>query len=878
MATDATSEKAPVKAPAAPPAKPGLLARLRARLANRPDSEHEQALVRLIVGSVLFVYLLPKALTDPAGQQGVDQLFLSAMVVHILASTAIFAWIVAQPGVSHLRRVLGALLDTGSVTFFMWQTGAYGAPLFLVFIWYTQANGVRFGPRYLLVSLALNIIGFSIVLAVTPFWQQYFGPGVGMMVGMVALALYVLSLVKRLSDALAKAESANLAKRRFISVVSHEMRTPLNAVIGMTELLRDSHLNREQGEMVNTMGSAGRVLLGLIEDVLDFSKIEAGKLGIEHIDFDLHAMVNSTCRILQPQAETKGLELLVSIMPEVPPALRGDPHHIRQILINLVGNAVKFTEKGSITVHVSLLTETDAAVKVKFSVRDTGIGITPEAQARIFESFVQEDQSTTRRFGGTGLGTTIAKQLVELMGGRMGLESAVGLGSTFWFELELPKQPDASNRLFEDEAVDSRVLVVGFGSDDREFLQQTMKGWGVTGVFVSNAVEGGHKIVSESGLARPFRSVMVLASTLEDAKRSLSALRRGAGAGASAGLPIILCTQASGAEGAAQRLAAISAGFSAALELPIQKRLLFNVLHSVTAVEDTTTAGGVVQLRDYLKKRSGTSRRYRIVVADDSATNRQVLGKILERGGHAVTLVDDGEFVLDALETAEYDIAILDRNMPGMGGVETLRALRAMGFRRDRFPVIILSADVTSDTREECDEAGANAFLPKPVEASRLLEAVAELCGNSAEARGEAEESAPQRPAHAGMAAAQAGLKGPLNLGTLQLLEGLGTASGFLERLIKVFIGDNRQIVEKMERCIAARDYAEFRRQLHAMKGSAASIGAEQLAMACSAMNGLTDAEMGLQQRQLAASIKTEFERAEAALQRYLEDRHRTTG
>jgi two-component system sensor histidine kinase RpfC len=862
--------------PEAPPR--GLFQRLRSRLSGRPDTEDKQALVRLMVGCVLFVYLLPKALTDvSSAQHGVDELFLSAMVVHLVVSTAIFGWIVAQPGVSHVRRVLGALLDTASVTFFMSQTGAYGAPLFLVFIWYTQANGVRYGPRYLWVSLALNIVGFSIVLAITPFWQQYLGPGIGMMVGMVALALYVLSLVKSLSDALNRAESANLAKRRFISVVSHEMRTPLNAVIGMTELLRDSQLNREQSEMVSTMGSAGRVLLGLIEDVLDFSKIEAGKLSIETIDFDLHALVNATCRILQPQAETKGLELLVSIMPEVPPALRGDPHHIRQILINLVGNAVKFTERGSITVHVSLLAETDAAVRAKFSVRDTGIGITPEAQGRIFESFVQEDQTTTRRFGGTGLGTTIAKQLVELMGGRMGLESAVGLGSTFWFEVELPKQPESASRLFEGEANDSRVLAVGFGSEDREFLQQTMKGWGVSGVFVPNAVEGGQRIASDAGLAKPFRSVLVLASTLEDAKRSLSALRRGTGATSASALPIVLCTQASGAEGAAQRLAAISAGFSAALELPIQKRLLFNVLHSVTAVEDGTASGGVVQLRDYLKKREGGSRRYRVVVADDSATNRQVLGKILERGGHTVTLVDDGEFALDALETAEYDIAILDRNMPGMGGVETLRALRAMGHRRDQFPVIILSADVTGDTRMECDEAGANAFLPKPVEAARLLDAVAELCGSAAEVLAKDRERPSARPAGS-FSQAPGGLAGPLNLGTLQLLEGLGTASGFLDRLIGVFINDNRLILEKMERSVSVRDFAEFRRQLHAMKGSAASIGAEQLAMACSATNGLTDSEMGIQQRHLAGSIKTEFERAEAALQRYLEDRHRTTG
>ena len=844
-----------------------VIAKIRERLRNRPDTEHEQAVVRLVIGTVFFFYLLPKALTDPDGtRQGIDQMFLSAMVVYLVTSSVIFFSIISNPRVSPLRRVLGAILDTGGVTFFMCQTGAYGAPLFLVYVWYTLGNGFRYGPKYLICSLGLNIAGFSVVLWISPFWNQYFGPGIGMMVGMVALSLYVLTLVNRMFEALSKAESANLAKRRFISVVSHEMRTPLNALIGMTDLLRESHLNREQAEMVNTMSSASRVLLGLVEDVLDFSKIEAGKLSIEVTDFDLHAIVNSTCRILMPQAESKGLELLVSIMPEVPPAVQGDPHHIRQILINLVGNAIKFTERGSITVHVSLLAESESGVNVKFSVRDTGVGINPDAQSRIFDSFVQEDQSTTRRFGGTGLGTTIAKQLVELMGGRMGLESAVGLGSTFWFEVAFPKQLVANERLFEGQDTDARVLLVGFDQDVGQSISEMLRMWGVAAISSASAVEGGQRIVADAGLTRSFRCVLVQSQQLAEAKAFLAALRRGS----KSIPPAILCFDRESSLKPIQRLEAISTGYAATLELPIKKRLLFNVLHSVTAIDDQTSPGGVVQLRDYLKKRENV-RRYRIVVADDSATNRQVIGKILERGGHQVTLVDDGEYVLDALETAEYDIAILDRNMPGMGGIEALRALRAMGYGKDRLPVIVLSADVTGETRIECDEAGANAFLPKPVEATKLLESVSELCGklgirSAAGIEGVAKKTGTPKAVAS------------LNLETLRLLEGLGSQSGFLERLVKVFIGDNLQLLEKMERSLSSKDFTEFRRLLHAMKGSAASIGAEQVAQVCSSMNGLTDAEMGLQSRQLTVTIKQEFERAQAGLGRYLEERRRTTG
>src|SRR4029077_10265132 len=225
-----------------------------------------------------------------------------------------------------------------------------------------------------------------------------------------------------------------------------------------------------------------------VEDVLDFSKIEAGKVTLERVDFDLHALVNSTCRIVSAQAAAKGVEFVVSIMPEVPPAVCGDPHHLRQVLINLAGNAVKFTEAGSVTVHLSAQAETDAMVRLKFSIRDIGLGISPEAQEKIFESFAQADDSTTRRFGGTGLGTTIAKQLVQLMGGRIGVESAIGLGSTFWVEVDLEKQLERAE-VGSGEIAGARVLLVGFPSAQRGALEEALAGWGATPVAAASIDE-----------------------------------------------------------------------------------------------------------------------------------------------------------------------------------------------------------------------------------------------------------------------------------------------------------------------------------------------------------------------------------------------------
>ena len=392
-----------------------LLAKLRARLSGRPDTEHEQAIVRLLVGLALGLYLLPEILQRQAA--GLAEQHILVWLGFLAASAGIFGAILAWPGESPWRRTFGAVLDISTLTWCLVHFEEQGAPLFLVYVWVTLANGFRFGARQLIVSLVASVVGFSCALWQSEFWQRHLGVGIGLLIGFILLSLYVRNLVTQLFDALARAEAANQAKRRFISVVSHEMRTPLNAIIGMSDLMRDTALTREQADMLQTLRSSSRVMLGLVEDVLDFSKIEAGKVTLEKADFDLHALLNSTCRILAAQAAAKGVEFVVSLMPEVPPAVRGDPHYLRQILINLAGNAVKFTERGSVTVHVSAQSESESSVRLKFSIRDTGIGIPPEAQASIFESFAQADQSTTRRFGGTGLGTTITKQLDGLMGG-----------------------------------------------------------------------------------------------------------------------------------------------------------------------------------------------------------------------------------------------------------------------------------------------------------------------------------------------------------------------------------------------------------------------------------------------------------------------------
>jgi two-component system sensor histidine kinase RpfC len=845
---------------------------LRARLRSRPDTEHEQALIRLAVGAILFFYLLPGAFVHTGEALETDLRFLFVMLAFLVVALGIFIGIVARPGASPARRIFGALVDAAAATYFLVVADFHAMPLFLVYFWITLANGFRYGAYYLLASLAFSVIGFSTVLYLSPFWQSRMMVGLGLLIGLAVLSLYALTLVRRMWAAVAKAEAANQAKRRFVSVVSHEMRTPLNAIVNMGGLLRDTPLNREQIDMLQTLTGSSQVLLGLVEDVLDFSKIEAGKLTIEDADFDLHALVNSTAKILNQQAKDKGLDLILSVMPQVTPSLRGDPHHLRQVLINLIGNAIKFTEKGSVTVHVSLIEEDLSSARMKFSVRDTGIGINEDAQRRIFDSFAQADESTTRRFGGTGLGTTIAKQLVELMGGRMGVESAVGLGSTFWFEIVLAKQPGRPEQTVGDLA-GARVFVVGFPDADAAGLSETLEAWGAKPFAEKNAADAAERALREISIAPAPRSVVLYARSARSAQEMLSQLRRLAHL---PNLPAVIAIPEGSGE---QRVESVAGGHNVVLAHPLDKRLLFNALHAESATAEERDRSEVVLLSDYLKRREGL-REYRVLVADDNAANRTVVQKILERAGHKVVLVENGEQALDALDTDHFDSVVLDRNMPRMGGLEALKAIRFLHSGKNRIPVIILSADVAPEMRQEAMDAGADAFLSKPIEATRLLDTISEICGKG-ELPSRATAPAPvQLPLSVPRRSVVSIANAPqiLNLDTIRLLEELGSGSDFMNKLIDAFIKDSLHILARVERESDKLSVSEFRSLLHALKGSVSSVGADRLTQYCNRIGAMTDQEARSQMRNLARGLREEFDAVQLALSDYLRRLNQTAG
>ena len=411
-----------------------LLSKVKRQFAGRPDSEHQQALVRLIMLVIVLIYVVLVATVRPEVARA-SQLSLRFLGLAFSVSLFIIGWITARPATSHPRRLLGMCVDYSLMGVGMYLLGQLLAPMYVIILWVTIGNGLRYGPRYLNLAIGFACVTFLTVILNTPYWQANPWIGWGLLVGLIAVPLYLSSLLKALVRATEAAKAASAAKSRFVANMSHEFRTPLNGIVGMAELLATSSLTPEQRDSAEVIRTSARSLQALVEDVLDISAIEAGKLKRNDIDFSLRELLDNIQVMLQASAHARGLTFEIHLEPELPDALNGDSGHLQQILVNLLTNAIKFTEVGKVELSVSVLGRDAEAAQFRFSVRDTGIGISPEALTRIFHAFEQADSGRDRRYGGTGLGTTIATALTEILGGRINVESQEGVGSHFWIDV-----------------------------------------------------------------------------------------------------------------------------------------------------------------------------------------------------------------------------------------------------------------------------------------------------------------------------------------------------------------------------------------------------------------------------------------------------------
>jgi two-component system sensor histidine kinase RpfC len=840
---------------AGPAKKLSLWARMRRHLARRPDSEHETAFNRFALTACVSFYLIGASLFGDADAHHALMAFAIFYAIFNLCAIILFCSILLDLKVSPLRRSIAIFIDIGFLSYLIHVGDSATALLYPLNLWIIFGNGFRFGTRYLAIATAVSAAAFSTVVVTTPFWRDNISLSLGLLVGQIILPAYVSILIRKLSEAKRQAEEGNRSKSLFLASVTHELRTPLNAIIGFSDLLSEMTEDEEQVDMLRTIAMAGRSLLNLINSILDLSQNESKRTPDRVEDIDLFALLATTRDMLAIQAHPRGLWLTLHITPRTPQFILSDRRSFEEILVNLTGNALKFTTKGHVAIFADAVEADAEKIKLRIEVSDTGIGIAPDAQKRIFDVFTQADATIIDRFGGSGLGLAIVKQVVEAKGGEIGVESMLGRGSTFWLEFDCKLGKAPTCQLLPEP---TPWLLLSDDGEARSFMQSL--GADVERLPLSADLL---KRITQLKKEKPhYRPVVILdewslGKDLEVFARQL----RGDDPGHA---PIlVVLKENSSIEIPAREL------YLSVLPRPLDELSVKNIWLHVSWNERKK-----MQRLAEAEAKTVSTTSLSILVAEDNKTNQKVIAKILERAGHSVVLADNGEVALEKLIDNHFDLALVDLNMPVLNGIEMTKLYRFVAVDRPHLPIIALTADATADAKARCAEAGMDDCLTKPIEPDHLLKVLNTFAGvlpRVTTAVALSKKSLAARAATQPAEPLEVESGDAIDSNTLTYLQKLG-GKDFVADIVDQYVSDAARMLRELSDAVAEENLPMFQDRVHALRSCSANVGAKAIYNLCLSWREVDAYDLALRGEDHMKMLEAEFAKAQSALVLYDKD------
>ncbi len=769
--------------------------RFLAQIKIAPGREYEQAFIRIAIGLIIFSVVILTNLDEP----DISKLISIQLLIYTMSGLLLLFWIYKNPAKNRYRYIISSGIDVAALSYLMFYNSEMSGVFFAIYLWIIFGFGFRFGTLYLFIASAQSVIGFTAVFLTSFYWSDHPNLFYSLLTSLIVLPTYVSTLLRRLKQSIEKANIANKAKSQFLANMSHELRTPLNGIFCSNDLLRTTTLTSTQEEYVDSIEYSVDTLLALINDILDLAKIESGKFESISEDFDLHGLLNSAVMMLKNHAKEKGLELHLHVMPDVPFSLHGDKIHTLQVLINITGNAIKYTDKGHVQINTCLVTREDDTCLIRYEIEDTGPGIAKEKQDSLFDRFSQIDNSDTREHEGSGLGATIAKELVEKLGGTIGFDSEIGRGSTFWFELPYKvRLIDKSN----DGLKNVRVLILRDRDNLLNEVYQDLTHWKVQPVEAFTASDALNIIEQHTGDENPLHAIIIAKSTLEINLVEFSGLLKSKNILDNINL-IFLDNDIN--EDVKKEM--IAAGVDYILPLNVDKSVLYNAIHSAPMLRPKDETIKVFSHH----KSAKSSKAIKILIAEDNTANQYLFERILSYAGFDVTIANNGQEALDALVEQTYDLCIMDMQMPVMSGVQAIKLYRYME-PDSSLPFIILTANATQEATKACEETGAEAYITKPIRAHLLVDTIHSLINIKVK-----DTIIVKNGTHNNDAI--------LDYDQINIIND----KEVFENMIKLFSANLQTNINKITEAINNDDYSEYKIVLHSLKGIAGNFGAIQL-------------------------------------------------